>query len=453
MATYNSELAKIQRQRAIADALRASGNEPMPASIRTGGRFDAPVSGWEHANRALSQILGAYSNRQADKKQEKLDQEDKAVMSSLVDAKRAAEAPDVNQELDPALQSDEGPTRVPDASKPLTKAERQAKMQAAVMRGLEFGGSAGPFAQEITKREILPAEQTPYTLGANDQRRDKDNKIVAVGEPPQFRESAEDRQLVNIVDAKSPKGYKTIKRADWNGEQLYEKPNQSAVTANLLTGNGLDLAAEQYRQTGKIPPGLGRSPQAVMKIIDRAMELASSQGDTAQIAVLRQSKQKAAQSALTQLTKQQTAVGSFEKTARNSLKIAQDLSNKVNRAGVPVFDRWIQAGKKKVLGDPDTASFHAANETFVTEYAKIMSGSMGNTVTSDSAREHARDLLSPAYTKEEYDAVVATLVKEMEGRLASFPAQAAELMGMLSATDENPQGGAAGEVVNFGDLK
>lgn len=427
MATYDTESAKIKRQRMIADALRASGNEALPASIQTGGRFDAAVSPWQYASKALQTVLGAVNARQADQAEAKLSAQDKAQLAELLQAKAGADRPDDPDGLD----------EVVPLEKPTTQKERKAQLQAAAIRGQQFGGSAAPYAEEITKRELFPA---PYNLSA-DETRFENNVPVAVGLPKTVPEHEGDRQLINIEDGKG--GYKTIKRADWKGEKLYEKPAAANVVANQLSGNALDFAAETYRQTGKLPTGLGRSPQASLKIIQRAAELAAANGDTAQAAVLRQHQQKAAQAALSQLTKQQTMVGAFEKTAMNSLKIAQDLSGKVSRAGVPVFDRWVQAGRKKLAGDPDVASFHAANETFISEYAKIMSGSMGNTVVSDSARQHAREILEPAMTKEQYDGVVGTLKQEMDGRIASFPAQAAELMGMLGATDGTPTPGAA----------
>lgn len=438
MATsYQSESDRIKRRRILAESLRQSGNEALPASIRTGA-IDAPVSGWEHANRMVQQLLGGYMSRRADKDQGKLDAEDKKVLADIITTQRDSQAPDVNGELDPTIQSDDGPTRVPAASKPLSKAERMAKLQAATLRGLEFGGSAAPIAAELTQREILPPVRTPYTLGADEIRYDENDAPIAMGPPRTTRESPEDRQLINIVDPSKKTGFRTIKRSDWNGEQLYERPSQGMIVANELQGDALDIAAERYRQTGTLPPGLSRSPQATMKIIERAAARAAALGDDTQAAVLRQQFNKAGQGALLQLTKQQQMVGNFEKTAMNSLKIAQDLSNKVDRLGVPVIDRWIQLGKKKVTGDPDVAAFHAANETFITEYAKIMSGSMGNTPTSDATRQHARELLEPAMTKEQYDAVVSTLQQEMQGRIASFPAQIADLSGQLSGTGAMP---------------
>jgi hypothetical protein len=175
-----------------------------------------------------------------------------------------------------------------------------------------------------------------------------------------------------------------------------------------------------------------------MKIMQRAMEMARASGDTAEQAALRMQYNKAGQGALLQLTKQQQMVGNFEKTAVKNADLALQLSNKVNRTGVPVINRWVNAGRKKLMGDVEVAQFHAANETFVNEYAKIMSGSMGNTPVSDQMRQHAHELLETAMTQEQYAGVITTLKQEMKNRMDSFPEQIAELSAQLSGTGAMP---------------
>src|SRR5205085_1463961 len=95
---------------------------------------------------------------------------------------------------------------------------------------------------------------------------------------------------------------------------------------------------------------------------------------------------------------QEQMVGAFERNATRNADIALANSAKVDRTGVPVVNRWLLAGMKEIAGDKDVATFHQANETFINEYAKIMSGSMGNTAVTDSLRKEARDMLSTAQT-------------------------------------------------------
>jgi glutamate-1-semialdehyde aminotransferase len=129
---------------------------------------------------------------------------------------------------------------------------------------------------------------------------------------------------------------------------------------------------------------------------------------------------KASTTAIAQLQKQKTMVGAFERTATKNADIASKLSEQTDRTGIPVFNSWLQAGQKGITGNPTVSAFNAANETFVNEYAKIMSGSMGNTPVSDAARAHAHDMLSNSQTKEQYQAVLNVLRQEMGNRMSGF---------------------------------
>lgn len=209
------------------------------------------------------------------------------------------------------------------------------------------------------------------------------------------------------------------------------------ATSNALTPEAIDDAATRYRLTGTMPQiGLG-SAAMKMKILNRASEQASLEGKSGEATALGQMATKANQQALGQLEKQATMVGAFEKTATANMNLALSLSDKVDRLGSPIFDKWIQAGKKSITGNEEVAKFHAANETFINEYAKIMSGSMGNTAISDAARKNAHEILSNAYTKEQYRAVVQTLATEMQNRIQGFNSQREELMNRSALNPKN----------------
>ena len=87
------------------------------------------------------------------------------------------------------------------------------------------------------------------------------------------------------------------------------------------------------------------------------------------------------------------------------------------------------AGQKELLGDPDVTKFNTSNYTFVNEYAKVVSGSMGNTAITDAARKHANDVLSTSQTKEQYKQNIALLKTEMQNRMKGFDQQRQELVG------------------------
>lgn len=224
-----------------------------------------------------------------------------------------------------------------------------------------------------------------------------------------------------------------------------EKPMQ--VKVGLLGEDAITQAANDFRTTGTMPAlGMGNQLDRA-RILNKAAELAKAEGKTAEESTLWKLANKAKLGAVSQLEKQATMVGAFEKTANSNLDLALSLSNKVDRTGAPVFEKWIQAGRKGLAGSPEVAQFHAANETFLNEYAKIMSGSMGNTPISDAARANAHEILNSAFTKEQYQAVMKTLKTEMQNRIKGFDDQRKEIMGGVADGGKAKMG--TGTVLRF----
>jgi hypothetical protein len=190
-----------------------------------------------------------------------------------------------------------------------------------------------------------------------------------------------------------------------------------------LSPAAIENAAARYNTDGTLPPSLGRGQQGardIRSIQNRAAELAMGT-DPTQLRV-NQLDAKSASGALTQLTKAQTMASSFENTANQNADLALKLSSKLPRTGVPLLNSAIQAVRTGT-GSPEATQFAAANETFVNEYAKIMSGGMGNAATSDAASNRAHSLLSTAMTPEQYEGNVKLLQQEMKNRMKGYDDQ------------------------------
>lgn len=213
---------------------------------------------------------------------------------------------------------------------------------------------------------------------------------------------------------------------------MSQKNAQSAGAVNMLTPEGQDLAAQEYLNTGKLPPGLGRASAGInAKIVSRAAEMAAAMGNDAQAATLNRAAFKSAQVGLTALTKQRTLVGAFERTALKNLEIALDESNKVDRTGITPINKWLNAGKK-ATGDVEVGRFNAALTSALNEYAKVLSGATGAAGISDAARREAHDLLNTANTTEQVIGIVDIMKREMANREAGFAEQEAQLKETMS---------------------
>lgn len=210
------------------------------------------------------------------------------------------------------------------------------------------------------------------------------------------------------------------------------------VQGPALSKDALDLAADQFLVTGTIPP-VNRGDRSV--IINRAAAMAREKGMDP--SVVDRMANKSNQAALTQLTKQETMVGAFEKNFVKNVGIVERISQKKDTTGVPLLQKWINVGKKAVSGDPELASLAVAIKAVQNEYGKIVSGSMGNTAVAVSEIKRMEDLLNAAQTPQDVMAVLNTMREETQNRMAGFKEQKAELTGAIRGTTKPPANAVA----------
>ena len=235
---------------------------------------------------------------------------------------------------------------------------------------------------------------------------------------------------------------------DANGKQVVlgvknlDAPKSPEEPTPEFTEAAINNAAARYNIDGTLPPmGMGKGGATARSLIlNRAAELASGVDGTDQRVA--QLTTKAIASTLLQLKKTKTMIKAFEEMANKNADIALEMSEKVDRTGVPVLNRWILAGNNKLKGDVDTATFNTAVNVFANEYAKIMSGSMGNTPVSDSARKEAHEILNTAQTPAQLKANIQLLQREMKNRLIGLDESEAELIQqMKGGKKEDAHGG------------
>ncbi len=204
-----------------------------------------------------------------------------------------------------------------------------------------------------------------------------------------------------------------------------KKPAPSGTTVNMINPAALDQAAELYAKTGQMPAmGMGRDGAAIRtSIMNRAAELhgdndlASAKTDYG-----------ATSGAIKNLARQRSQVLTFEKTASKNLDLADSLSQKVDRSGSPVLNRFLLHLKGQYAGDTDTQLLNNAVETAASEYAKIVSGATTG-ATTDAAREHAREMLTSAMSKGTFSQAVALMKQEMGNRKSGFDEELDSLHG------------------------
>lgn len=214
-------------------------------------------------------------------------------------------------------------------------------------------------------------------------------------------------------------------------------------SAPTLSKDAIDDQANRFLTDGTLPSlGMGRDAIANRNaIINRASELARAQGMSNDRVT--QLANKANTSALTQLTKQETMVGAFEKNFVKNVGIVDRLSKQTDNTGVPLLQKWINVGKKASSGDPNLAALAVAIKAVQNEYGKIVSGSMGNTAVAVSEIKRMEELLNAAQTPQDVQAVLNTMRQETQNRMEGFKEQKAELTGAMRSATKPPNVSAA----------
>lgn len=224
----------------------------------------------------------------------------------------------------------------------------------------------------------------------------------------------------------------------------FDKQKESAVDdiEGQFTPAAIDAAAARYTLDGTLPPmGMGKAGAlGRSRILNRAAELAGQDGTSPEDQRMLQIDNKANAAALSKLQQQQTMVGAFERNFVKNADIVEEYSKKVDRTGVPILNKWINAGKRNVGGDPELAAFDVAVKAVSNEYAKIISGSMGNTATAQGEIQKVAALLNAAQTPAQVTEVVNLMRRETQNRMHGFDEEKAVLRDSMRVK-RKPAGG------------
>lgn len=192
------------------------------------------------------------------------------------------------------------------------------------------------------------------------------------------------------------------------GRKMYQ--NKTGIFDNTT----LTALADQYLAGDRtVMQNLGRSSIGALnvtalreKIVARAKEIGMSpQQIAAQLGQF--NSYMAAQKATG------TRSGNIEMAIAEAQQMAPQVvetSAKVNRTEYPIINKRILQFKEGT-GDPNVVAFSAALNSLINIYARVVNPS-GSTTVSD--KEHAREILSQAWSKGQIESGVRQLMKEME---------------------------------------
>lgn len=195
----------------------------------------------------------------------------------------------------------------------------------------------------------------------------------------------------------------------------FKGPDPSAIKNDV----GIYIASN-----GQIKPQypMGTSGLAYKDAFDKQLNQSmQEQGITANDFASGLASRKADTATLTKMSQLQSQIGTFEQTALKNADLALSLAPKGGaQGGVPLFNRWVQAGRQNIAGDKDVAAFNAALGTFADEYAKVVSGSTNGSGTTDAAKATAESRINGAMTYPQLQSVIGVMKQEMGNRTSAI---------------------------------
>ena len=221
--------------------------------------------------------------------------------------------------------------------------------------------------------------------------------------------------------------------------QIHKDTMNQQDATGALTPESITNAAARYNIDGTLPPlGMGKAGANMRsQILNEAAVQAKDSGVSPEDQRIAQIGNAANKSSLTQLSKSEAMIGAFEKNFVRNADLALKQSTVVDNTGIPIVNSWINAGKRSVTGDPKLSAYDAAIKATVNEYAKIISGSMGNTATALGEIKKVNELLASAQTPEQVNAVINMMKQETQNRMTGFKEQKAELTSGMRGKKNN----------------
>ena len=203
------------------------------------------------------------------------------------------------------------------------------------------------------------------------------------------------------------------------GELLYKNPSAASAGVDPLTLAGM---LSVWQSGGGTPSfGYGATGSATRNAFYQSIGQAQTAGtDVVGEAMSNKASLAGATTALktqqNQLSANQTALSTLDK----QLKIVQSYSNKVDRSGRPVLNKYLLWTKNQFAGDEDTAALNNAIQTASYEFSKILSGAAASIagVTISSA-DDAKNVLNANMTPSQINEVVSLMMTEGKNRLTS----------------------------------
>jgi hypothetical protein len=197
------------------------------------------------------------------------------------------------------------------------------------------------------------------------------------------------------------------------GKVIYQGPGAAAYASGGESGTTLDADAENYRQTGKLPPNMGRGIQGAAqatRIRERAAEIETEAGGDVSAWPQRWQTFGAQASGQRVLQTRATNLRLAENEATSLIPRVREISDKINRTEYPTLNSVILAAEKGT-GDPNVIKYGLAVASLIPVYARVLKPT-GQITEGDTNR--AREILDKAWSKGQINAALDQMELELK---------------------------------------
>lgn len=187
----------------------------------------------------------------------------------------------------------------------------------------------------------------------------------------------------------------------------------------LLDEATLTVMAHQYEAGDtSVLTNLGRGAQGAQNVVrlrQKIAEINTAKGETGQEQALRNAEMMGVKAGQRTLGTKQANIELAATEFAQVLPVVQKASLAVSRTNFPDLNKVIQMAQEKT-GDPNIVAFGGGINTLINLYSRAISPTGVATV---SDKDHAREVLSKAWSQGQFDAAVGMMKQEIDAALQS----------------------------------
>lgn len=438
MSSFDAQQQRIDRQKAIAQSLRDSGNFTNADINRVAsGGLAVPISPFAAVAKLLQSGVGAYGGYKAGKEQDALNEQKDAAQQAqaagLMDqiAGKSQMAVPVDQSAAPigaTTNFDSGSgTPVPQQPSQAGAAPVEQNQKRAALAAVLSGANPSDVISMLQGPAISQFLPKPnYTLKEGETRfNGADDSPISTGLDKTYKPTPDDKSLVNIVDKAAPGGYRSIKRMDFKEgtDQLYQKPDKPdpfQVTDDQHSKNAIMAQAIYNLEQPPLPLGT-RNPNN-LDIMSQVTDIGNAKGKP-YLAAEYPARAKAL--AAFASGKQGDSVRSFNAVMDHTEKV-REAAEALQNGKVPALNKIGNWFNTEILGKGDLPALEILKANVGAEITKAIATTPG----AEAERQAALKAVSDASTPEQFNKALDKVQSLGAGQLSALQRQYVDATGL-----------------------